>query len=68
MILQAQSTHKVYTPLRYGGVMCRGLWGKSYFYTYSLGAHVEDIKIILLNNDRVYILPGLTLHLFFQTS
>lgn len=48
--------------------MCRGLLGKSYFYTYSPGVHVEDIKIILLNNDRDHIPPGLTLHLFFQTS
>lgn len=58
MILQAQSTHKVYTPLRYGEKLCaEGPWGKSYFLHVFAGARVEDIKIILLNNDRNHI-PG----------
>lgn len=57
MIPRAQSTHKVYMPLRY--VRSYVPWdlfpGENHISTRRRAFHAEDIKIIPLNNDRYHV-------------
>lgn len=73
MIPRAQSTHKVYMPLRYvrSYVVCGTIPGENHISTRICrrAFYAEDIKIIPLNNDRHRVSSGgRALHLFFQTS